>query len=150
MATFNTIATQAKSVVDALSLGLTTVIRKDGAVYESDALPLVVISFAGDLGEEWATTGNGTTDQGTVGRGVALEFGVYRETQGELETGLSTNPDYFQSVKQALNKGSLTGASTVWDTRLRTNELWEGRAFGQGGEVSSFQLEFGSGELRNG
>jgi hypothetical protein len=149
MATFNTIATAVKSVVDALSLGLTTVVRKDGSIYESDSLPLVVISFAGDLGEEWAATGNGSSDTGSVGRGVALEVGVYRETQGELQTGVDTNPDYFQSVKRSLNKGSLSGASTVWDTRLRTNELWEGRAFGQAGEVSSFQLEFGSAEQRN-
>lgn len=148
MATFNTIATQVKAVIDALSLGLTTVIRKDGTVYESDTLPLVVIAFAGDLGEDWATTGDGSTDQGTVGRGVTLEIGVYRETQGELQTGLSDNPDYFQSVKRALNKGSLSGASTVWDTRLQSNEMWERRSFDRG-EVSAFQLDFGSAEVRN-
>lgn len=149
MATFNTIATQAKAVIDALSLGLTVVIRKDGVIYEADTYPLVVISFAGDMGEGWATTGNGSTDQGTVGRGVTLEIGVYRDTQAELQTGMDTNPDYFQSVKRALNKGSLTGATTVWDTRLTTNEMWEQRAFRDGGEVSSFQLEFGSAEVRN-
>lgn len=150
MATFNTIATQVKSVIDALSLGVTTVIRKDAVIYEIDTLPLIVISLVTDLGEEWATTGDGSTDQGTVGRGVTIGISVYRANAGALQSDLSANPDIFQSVKRALNKGSLSGASTVWDTRLRENELWEGQAFRDGDEVSEFAMDFGSAELRLG
>ena len=149
MAVFDTIAGAVKTVIDGLALGVTTVVRKDGDVYEADALPLVVISLANDQGEEWAVTGDGSTDTGTVGRGYVITVGVYRDTQAELQTGVATTPDYFQAVKRALNKSSLAGASTVWDTRLTTNAMWEGQAFREAGEASAFQIEFGSAEPRN-
>lgn len=148
MAVFNTIATAAKTAIDALSLGISTVIRKDGVLLTRDTPPLIVISLAADNGEQWATTGNGTTDQGTVGREYVLGIEVYRANQADIAAD-SDNPDIFQTVKRALNKGSLASATTVWDTRLVENEMWEPGPFAKGGEVSGFALVFGSAEVRN-
>ncbi len=149
MAVFNTIANSVKTVIDALTLGITTEVRKDGAVFARDTLPLVVISLATDQGEQWAATGAGGADLGTFGKEYVVEVAVYRANQAEIATNMTANQDYFESIKRALNKGSLSGATMVWDTRLMTNEAWEGRAFGEGGEVSSCGLAFGSAELRN-
>ncbi len=148
MAVFNDIATAVKTAIDALSLGISSVIRKDGVMLTRDVPPLIVISLVNDEGEQWATLGNGSTDQGTVGREYMIGVEVYRSNQADVAAD-STNPDIFQSVKRALNKGSLASATTVWNTELRSNEAWEGMPFARGGEVSGFTMAFSSSEVRN-
>ncbi len=155
MATFNTIATAVKAVIDGLSLGITTRIRKEGSLQPRDfdggglTFPLVLIWLKADDGESWATLGNGTSDLGTIGRDVILGVDLYRESQGDITSNQDANPDIFQAIKRALNTATLANASTVWNTRLGTNALWEDMAFSIGGEMSHCDLTFCGAEPRN-
>jgi len=161
MATFDTIGAAVKTQIDGASLSVTTVVRKEGIVQEDDPLPpgtvavpvtnpFVVISLAQDQGENWATTRNPAAgDYGTVGRGFVIAIEIYTNAQGEMETNLASRQNLIQSIKRLLNKPFLTGAGTVWDTRLIQNDAWEGQPFREGCEQSSFGLAFESSEQRN-
>lgn len=146
---FPPIAAAVKTVVDGVSGAPTTVVRKRGAVRSRETLPLCVISFGDEGGEEWATLGAGSAEQGGIGKTYSILISVYRENAGDLDTTLTTNPDFIDAAKEALNKGSLSGVSSVWDTALEAHEEWEGQEFREGAEVSRFKLWFRTSESRN-
>ena len=150
MAVFNTIATSVKTVLDAVAAAPTTVIRKRDIVHKFETLPIATISFGGQDYDEWAALGPGSsTDQGSIGKAYAIWVSVYRENAGNLDTTLSTNPDFFQAAVRALNKANLSGASEVWNTQVETNEAWESQPFRDGAEVSRLRIIFQSSEVRN-
>ena len=75
---------------------------------------------------------------------------AWRDAGGDLDVTLSTNPDLIDAIKEALNKGSLSGVSAVWNTELEAHDEWEAQPFRDGMEVSQFRLWFSTAEARNG
>jgi hypothetical protein len=148
---FPGIASAVKTVLDGISNMPTTVVRKRDVVLARDAppgSPLCVISYAGEGAEDWATTGNGSTDLGTIGTAYGIWISIYRDNRADVASS-ATNPDLLAAI-QALNKGSLSGAGTVWNTELQPHEEWEEGDFGKANERSRFRMLFQAAELRNG
>lgn len=138
-----------KTVLDGITGMPTTVIRKRDVFKARDTPPLCVISYGGEGAEDWATTGNGSTDQGTVGYAYGIWISIYRTNIGDVANS-STNPDLVDDIKEALNKGSLSGVSEVWDTEFQQHEEWEEGDFGKAKERTRFQMAFRAAQLRNG
>lgn len=145
---FPSIAAAVKTVIDGVTGAPTTVVRKRGAMRRRETPPLCVISFGGEGKDEWATMGTGTADQGGIGKRYAIDIAVYRDAGGDLDVNLSTNPDFIDAAKEALNKASLSGVSSVWDTNLEEHDEWESQPFRDGAEVSKFRLWFQTSESR--
>jgi hypothetical protein len=150
MATFNDCATQVKAVLDAISGFPTTDIRKLDVIHPRDTLPIVIISLGTDQTDVWATLGAGTsTDQGSTGKLLRLIIAYYSANLGDVETNLSTVPDYWQAAKRALNEGGLSGVTGAWNVQIETNEAWEGDTFKEGHEVSRMVVNVDVAEARN-
>ena len=152
MAKFNDVANAVKVVLDTITGAPTTIVRKNDATHprDSSSFPLCVISLGADEHEQWATTGNGTTDQGTIGIGLTIVISVYQKCLGDIQSNMTVNPTFFEDAKQALNKRTLSGVASIWNTTVQTNQAWEQQDFSEGYEVSQFTMTFMSGELRNG
>ena len=150
MAVVNDIATALKTLVDAVSSMPTSYIRKSDVRRARDTLPVTIIAFQSETPDEWAVMGAGGTDRGTIGIGYDFSIALYRSNPGNIATTLSTNPDILEDLRQAINKGTLTGASTVWTIELQNRPQWEADEFGEGAEVSRFRVHVGSAEARNG
>jgi len=152
MATWNTIATAAKAVLDAIPGFPTTSIRKENTVHARDTITssLCVISFGDEQLQPGVATFGDSTDKPTISKVYGLVFSLYIVNPGNIETTLSTFPDFVLAAKQALNTATLSGASTVWNTDLVENPAWENQAFKDGVEWSEFGINFYSAEARNG
>jgi hypothetical protein len=152
MAYWNTIATRAQVVLDALASFPTTDVRKVNAVHPRDSIAssLCVISFGDEAPDPGVSTFGDATSQPTVGKIYTLLFSLYLVNLGDIEGDLSGNPDFVLAAKQALNTATLSGATTVWNTELVENAAWEGVKFKDGVELSEFAVRFYSAEARNG
>lgn len=146
---FKPICDAVKTVLDGVSGAPTVVVRKRDVVRVRDTLPVCVVSYGSDAPAGWATTGNGTTDLGTIGKTYAVVVAIYRANLGDVADS-ATNPDFVQVAKQALNTGTLSGVSSVWLTELQAHDEWEGQPFKDGVEVSRFVLLYDTAESRIG
>jgi hypothetical protein len=150
MATVNDIATALKTLVDGISGMPTSYTRKADVKWGRDALPVCVISFQVETPDEWGVCGAGGSDRGSIGMGYDFTIAIYRKSPGDIGTTLTTNPDILEDLRQAINAGSLSGATTVWAMELRNRPQWEPSDFADGAEVSRFNVHVGSAEARNG
>ncbi len=152
MATWNTIATAAKSVLDGLASFPDVSIRKDGSLHpnEISATSQCVITFGQELPQAAVQTFGTGADKPTIGKIYGLIFSLYLVNLGDIESGMTTFPDFVLAAKQALNTATLSGATTVWNTELIENPAWEGVKFKDGVEMSEFGINFYSAEARNG
>lgn len=150
MAVVNDIATAIKTVVDSVSGMPTSFIRKADVLRTRDTPPIVVIAPQDQTPDEWAALGAGGTDRGSIGIGYGFVVAIYRINPGNISSDTTTNPDILEDLREAINQGTLTGASTVWCVGLRNRPEWEESDFASGGEVSRFYLHVDSAEARNG
>lgn len=118
---------------------------------EADSLTPCLIATLGEEEEVMAVSGAGTdTDQGDRLMAYPVAFTEYRRRPGTNSTDLSLNQDFILLVQQALNKKSLSGAPTVYGTKLVRRSAWEHQPFKDGWEVSRFGIIFYSAETRLG
>ena len=96
------------------------------------------------------TFGNGTTDLGHVEKQYEIGVTIYQTSQADIADDLNRNPDIVLLAKQALNRASLAGAPSVYDTDLIVSEAWEHQPFVEGLVVRRFGMIFFSAEPRNG
>ena len=152
VATWNTIATAAKAILDGLASFPAVSIRKDGALHpnEISTTSQCVIAFGQESVQAGLLTFRDATGKPTDGHIYGLIFSLYLVNLGDIESNMSTFPDFVKAAKQALNTVTLSGASTVWNTELVENAAWEGVKFRDGVELSEFGINFYSAELRNG
>jgi hypothetical protein len=154
VAEWNDVATACKTILDALSGFPDTTIRKEGVVYarekESLTTPQCVIAFGDERPYEPVTTFGDATNKPTNGKIYGLVFQLYLTNPGNLDSTLTTNPNFVKQAKQALNTITLAGAASIWQTELVENPAWENQPFGDGAEVSEFGMNFYSAEARNG
>lgn len=147
---FKPVCDAVATVLATISGAPTIVVRKTDVVKARDvfpASPLCIVSYGTDAPAGWGTIGDGASDYGTIGKAYSVVIAVYRANLADVDDS-ATNPDFIQAAKQALNKGTLTGVSAVWNTEIESHEEWEKQPFGQGAEVSRFALLFDSAELR--
>lgn len=125
-----------------------TVLRKIDTLLKSDALfPMCVVSEPQELqpaGQSFG--GNG----GTVFRVYMIGLTVWKKHDGLVQTNVDTIPDLTLRIEQALNQGTLAGASSVCDTELVPFGYFEPSSFREGYEVSRCRMSFTSSELRAG
>ena len=148
---FKTIADAARTVAAAQS-GAPALceVRDTDVVHPRDVVPCLIVTMGGEQ-EIGAASGAGTsTDQGDRLMAYQLGFTEYRHRPGTNSTDLSLNQDFILLAQQALNKTTLTGATTVYGTKLVRRDAWEHQPFGQGWEVSRWGMIFWSSEPRLG
>jgi hypothetical protein len=150
MAIVNDIATALKTLVDSITGMPTSDIRKSDVFQSRDTAPVCVIAFLTETPDEWAVLGAGGADQGSIGMAYEFAVTIYRVVNGEISSGLSTDPDILEDFRQAVNKGSLSGATTVWGIAWVQRPIWESDAFATGGQAARARVKVSSGEARNG
>jgi hypothetical protein len=92
------------------------VVRKRLMLLETDSLPIVVIALLEQSQDiKWRVFGKVAFKYNV---GVALVEAGNRE----FETGLSSSSTLEQRIRDGLQGVSLTGAASVWDTDITTNE----------------------------
>ena len=143
MATFNTVATSIKTVLDALDNAPTSTIRKDAAFHPAETPPLLLISLGMDDTDVWGTPS-------TTGKRFQIVLTYWANVLGDLESNLSTAPDFWQSAKRALNTGSLSGVTGAWNVEIESREAWDHQPFGEGQEKSEMIVRVHVAEARNG
>jgi hypothetical protein len=150
MAVVNDIATALKTVVDSITGMPTSDIRKSDVFQSRDTAPLALIAYQDETSDEWAALGAGGSDQGSIGMAYEFAITIYRVVSGDISSGLSTDPDILEDFRQAVNKGTLTGASTVWGVEWVQRPIWESDVFATGGQAARARVKVNSGEARNG
>lgn len=145
-----------KPITDAVATALTgvsgmptVVVRKTDAMRARETPPICIVSYGNDAPAGWATTGDGNTDLGTIGKTYSVVVAIYRTSLADIADS-ATNPDLIEAAKQALNGGTVSGVSNVWSTELESHPEWESQPFGQGAEVSRFAVHFEAAESRIG
>ncbi len=126
--------------------------REEDQIGSGDTRPCVIVTT--DVEEpmpEVDVSGAGTdTDLGARGMTYPVGISIYKERLGDITTGIATQQDFVLTCQQALNKLRLSGALTVWGTRLVRRNAWEHRDLGNGWEYSTFAILFFSSEPRLG
>ena len=146
-----TIAQSIKTAVEAIASPPTVVIRKESFLIKGDTLPTLVISMPEESGAKFATFGDGgSTFYGSVGKEYAYEMVLYREFGGGVQTNTDTLAAIRLAINQTLNKGSLSGSSTVWNVSISGGEAFENGGFGTNNERSIFGITVSSSENING
>jgi hypothetical protein len=153
MAYWLDIANAVKTVLEGVAGAPTITVRKEGALHpgELDSVTQLCVVSLGNVDEEWAATGDGTSGKfGTISRRYGIVVSLYSRNLGNIQSDLTNTPDFFQLAKQALMKDSLTGVTTVWQVDSATHPAWEAASFGEGVEVSEFVFYASNTEPRNG
>lgn len=151
MATFNDIATAIKTQLEAISGAPTISVRKDGTIHPRDTLPIVIVSLWSDETDTWGTTGDaGNTDYGHAGHEYTVALSMYRASLADIESDLSDTTSFWQSSKKTLNKGVLSGVSSVWNVRIQDSEAFDRQAWKEGHEVSQIFIVACTAGSRNG
>ena len=127
-----------------------TVLRKQDTLLKSDALfPMCVVTEPQELSVVCQAFGDGT-NQGSLVRSYMIGMTVWRKHDGLIQTDVDIIPDLTIRIEQALNKGTLSGASSVCGTELIPFGYFETSSFKEGYEVSRARMSFSSTEPRNG
>jgi hypothetical protein len=150
----NTIANAVVSVIQGIATPpVQTTFRKNDSLTLSDkaiaanVVCVVTVSDEEQLVDQ--TFGNGSTDFGTVVRAYMIGITLYKLHGGNIQTSNDTIPAMCLAIEQALNKPTLSGASTVCDTTLVPFKPIDPKGFGEGYECARCYVVFMSAENRN-
>jgi hypothetical protein len=150
----NTIANAVVSVIQGISSPpVQTTFRKSDSLTLSDkaiaANVVCVVTISDEEALLGQTFGNGSTDFGSVIRAYMVGITLYKLNAGNIQTNNDTIPAMCLAIEQALNKPTLSGASTVCDTTLVPFKLFDVKGFGDGYECARCFVVFSSVENRN-
>lgn len=129
----------------------TTIEIKDNDQVESRQEDEILVITMGEDPEVWTVTGAGTgNDFGDVGKAYQIGLSYYHKKLADPTVNLDAAPTFVLKSKQALNRPSLTGVPSVYDTTLVENPAWENQEFSKGLQVTRFGMIFLNAEPRNG
>ena len=150
----NTIANAVVTVIEGLATPpAQTEFRKVDTLTRSDkdlaANVLCVVTLSQEEALVDQSFGNGSTDFGTVVRAYMVGITLYKLHAGNIQTNNDAIPAMCLAIEQALNKPTLSGASTVCDTTLVPFKPFEAKGFTDGYECARCFVVFMSAENRN-
>jgi hypothetical protein len=150
----NTIANAVVTVIEGLATPpAQTEFRKVDTLTRSDkdlaANILCVVTLSQEEALVDQSFGNGSTDFGTVVRAYMVGISLYKLHAGNIQTTNDAIPAMSLAIEQALNKPTLSGASTVCDTTLVPFKPFEPKGFADGYECARCFVVFMSAENRN-
>ena len=150
----NTIANAVVTVIQGLATPpVQTTFRKNDSLTLSDkaiaANVVCVVTISDEEALLGQTFGNGSTDFGSVIRAYMVGITLYKLNAGNIQTNNDVIPAMCLAIEQALNKPTLSGASTVCDTTLMPFKPFDSKGFGEGYECARCFVVFSSVENRN-
>lgn len=150
----STIANAVVSVIQGLATPpVQTTFRKSDSLTLTDksiaSSPVCVVTISDEEALLGQTFGNGSTDFGSVIRAYMVGITLYKLHGGNIQTANDTVPSMCLAIEQALNKPTLSGASSVCDTTLVPFKFFDMKGFGEGYECARCFVVFSSVENRN-
>lgn len=125
-------------------------LRDNDQVGPRDPEEIVVVTLGAEV-EVDGTSGAGSGDDyGGVFKTYEVGVSIYHRKLTGPATDLTLTPPFVLACKQALNRPRLSGASTVYGSRLAESNTWENQEFRKGLLVSRFGILFLSSESRAG
>lgn len=150
----NTIANAVVSVIEGLATPpAQTEFRKVDTLTRSDkdlAANILCVVTLSDEQETLFETFGDASDLGTIGKAYMIGVTLYKLHAGNIQTNIDTLPAMALRIEQALNRPSLSGATTVSGCKIVPFQTFSPQGFSDGYECMRGFAVYTSSEPRNG